>query len=369
MRPRALNLFYREPFEATRWLSQSRASRQVLRWFGIRNRLSGFRQLTRQLRLGLERAGLESRFNDFRHADRHPDEPIGVLGKTSLLARWTPANPVVFGPCMLDHPRDVPDLLDRFDARAYLVPSAWVREMFAPFFGNRVVIWPVGIDLERWRDFSEERKTVDFLVYEKFLWGREEKLKTVLGPILERLDRLGFATNLLHCGAYTHAEYEERLRRSRWMIFLCEHETQGQAYQQALACNVPVLAWDQGRWLDPKASRYGREPVPASSVPWFSEACGMTFRACEDFPARLDDFIANQSGYSPRQFVSSRLDLVESARRYADILARAGPSARPSGPAGREERDPVRAPLTPGRERGSTTAGGKGETTRAEPGP
>ena len=36
------------------------------------------------------------------------------------------------------------------------------------------------------------------------------------------------------------------------MIFLVEHETQGIAYQEAMACDVPILAWDQGNWLDPK---------------------------------------------------------------------------------------------------------------------
>ena len=324
MVPRAPSLFYGEPFEATRWLSQFRGPRRVLGAFGVRNRLSGFRQLTRQLLLGLRRAGLEPRFNDFRHASRHLCEPIGFLGKTSLLARWKPQNPVVFGPCMLDHPRDFPDLLDRFDARAYLVPSAWVRDLFAPYFGDRVVVWPVGIDLERWRDFSQERKSVDFLVYEKLLWNRPEKLRTVLRPILDTMEKRGFTTTVLHCGSYTHAEYEAALRRSRRMVFLCEHETQGQACQQALACNVPVLAWDQGVWLDPKATQYEREPVPASSVPWFSEACGMTFRACADFPARLDDFLANEASWAPRRFISGRLELVASARRYAEILAGAG---------------------------------------------
>ena len=35
------------------------------------------------------------------------------------------------------------------------------------------------------------------------------------------------------------------------MVFLCEHENQDIAYQQALACGVPILAWDRGGyWQD-----------------------------------------------------------------------------------------------------------------------
>ena len=50
------------------------------------------------------------------------------------------------------------------------------------------------------------------------------------------------------------------------------------AYQEALASNLPVLAWDQGEWLDPARPRYSDAPVAATSVPYFSEACGLRFK-------------------------------------------------------------------------------------------
>src|SRR5437773_2391273 len=125
-----LSLFY---FEASddRWFPLDRYPRSAARWLLRRNRLAGHRQLTRQLGVGLKAAGVRCRFNAYRYANRHPDEPIGVLGKNVLLDHWQPRNPAVFGPCMLDHPKDRPGLFDRFNARYYLVPSAWVRDMFA----------------------------------------------------------------------------------------------------------------------------------------------------------------------------------------------------------------------------------------------
>ena len=39
----------------------------------------------------------------------------------------------------------------------------------------------------------------------------------------------------------TVQSYRALLRRSKSMLFLCESETQGMAYQEALASNVPVL--------------------------------------------------------------------------------------------------------------------------------
>ena len=318
-----LSLFYSEPSD-DRWVPLDRYPLRLARWLLSRNRVTGYRQVTRQLRLGLKRAGIICRFNPYRHAGRHPSEPIGVLGGSLVLDHWRPQNPAVFGPCMLDHPKDRGDLFERFNARYYLVPSAWVRNMFAPYFGDRVLVWPIGIDLDAWQDFSNATKTIDFLIYEKFLWGRPEKVRTVLGPILDWLRDHRFSTSVLHCGSYTHKEYRARLQQSKRMIFLCEHETQGQAYQQALSCNVPVLAWDQGFWLDPKAQRYERHQVPATSVPYFSHNCGLTFLNTAEFQIKIDEFL--DTSYSPRRYVQENLNLMDSARQYFEIVRRAGGS-------------------------------------------
>ena len=106
------------------------------------------------------------------------------------------------------------------------------------------------------------------------------------------------------------------------MIFLCEHETQGLAYQQALSCNVPVLAWDPGQWLDPWRYRYGEGVVPATSVPFFDERCGMTFLGVPDFAAHLSVFIeASRAGsFSPRDYVIENLTLEGCARNYLALL-------------------------------------------------
>ena len=85
-----------------------------------------------------------------------------------------------------------------------------------------------------------------------------------------------------------------------------------------MSCNVPVLAWDPGVWADPKAARYESREVPASSVPYFSPDCGLTFREVSKFPERLDAFLA--SVFQPRSYVLANLDLEESARQYLRLL-------------------------------------------------
>ena len=101
------------------------------------------------------------------------------------------------------------------------------------------------------------------------------------------------------------------------MIFLCEHETQGLAYQEAMASGMPILAWDRGFWADPLWKRFHATAPPASSVPFFSPACGEKFQGIDDFPAVLATFIQRRSSYRPRLFVADRLAMTNSAKTYA----------------------------------------------------
>jgi hypothetical protein len=100
------------------------------------------------------------------------------------------------------------------------------------------------------------------------------------------------------------------------MLFLCEHETQGMAYQEALASDVPVLSWDPGTWLDPNCRVWEDRPVPATTVPYFSSTCGDRFTGIHDFNAALDRFITNSGQYAPRQWVAENLSMQKSAELY-----------------------------------------------------
>ena len=132
----------------------------------------------------------------------------------------------------------------------------------------------------------------------------------------------GIGFTELRYGHYREEDYHQALRRCRSMIFLCEHETQGIAYQQALSCDVPILAWDQGGpWRDPT---YFPERVvfgPVTSVPYWDARCGLRFSDAADFPAKLQQFTAalEEGRYRPREYVLEHLTLAGCARTYAGI--------------------------------------------------
>jgi glycosyltransferase involved in cell wall biosynthesis len=201
--------------------------------------------------------------------------------------------------------------------RSYLMFCNWMRDMFATGYDSEMLrLWFGGIDLSEWPDAKHLTKSIDVLVYDKIRWNRDTFVPNLLQPILDELSRRGLRFHVLEYGRYTHPRYRALLKRSRSMIFLCEHETQGMAYQESLASDVPVLAWDQGYWLDPNRHRWESGPVAATSVPYFSDQCGERFKGLHDLGPALDRFMSRLASYSPRRYVSQHLSLTKSAELY-----------------------------------------------------
>lgn len=313
-----LNLFYAEP-DPDRWLPLDRIPRRIVRRL-LRGpaRPGGQKRVFLNLCAGLDRVGVSYRVNDFRHARRNPGELVCIVGKPHLLDVRDWENPILFGSAVFSHPVDDPHLFSRRPVQRMLVPGEWCRAMFAEWYGDRVRAWPVGIDTESWGPAPSAAKNVDVLLYVKTLWDRDAREAEMITPIRAELARRRLRVETLRYGSYREEDYRALLDRSRVMIFLCEHETQGIAYQQALACGVPLLAWDrQGPWLDP--AYYPRIMfTPTTGVPYWDQRCGETFRDVPEFTDSLDRLLSRfASGrYDPRGYVLERLTLERCAEEY-----------------------------------------------------
>ncbi|GJG89219.1 glycosyl transferase [Gemmatimonadetes bacterium T265] len=316
---RTVLLFY-EDVEADRLVPNDRyvrrAARRAYHAVTAGQSVSGFEIAFRMLRTALERAGCRVVVNNPALARRHPDHPVGICGYPHVLDRWSLPNPAVLGPGLFDHPSQAPRLMDDARFRSYLVPCAWYRDVFAPQYGDRCALWFGGIDTDAWPDLAAAPKDIDFLVYDKIRWNREALNASLMQPLLATLAERGQRVHVLRRGAYDLAEYRALLGRARGVLFVCEHETQGLAYQEAMACNVPILAWDPGEWLDPQRAAWTPDPVPASSVPFFDARCGERFADAAEFSAALDRFLARRAEYAPRAYVGQHLSFEESARLY-----------------------------------------------------
>ncbi len=262
-------LFYKD-FERDSFFKHDRYLKRIVRPIYHRlthkQKVSGFFVSFQRLVTALRSAGYDVRINDYRYARKHPDHPVGIVGYPHILDDWSLPNPALLGPSLYDHPNIVPRLLDDPRYKLYLVLCDWMKDMFGTVYPpERLRLWFAGIDTTEWRDMASDRKDVDVLVYDKIRWNRETYVPSLLEPIVEQLKRRGLTHEIIRYKQYDHAGYKGLLSRSRSMVFLCEHETQGLAYQEALSANVPILAWENGFWLDPRRPEWEPEPVPSPS--------------------------------------------------------------------------------------------------------
>lgn len=322
-----LFLFYEEP-DPDRWLPGDRYPRRLIRRI-VRgpSQPGGVMRWFLNLRTGLDRLGVSYRLNDYRGLRRTPGAWAHVVGKPHVVEKIPAGHPIVYGPGVGSHPFEN-DFWSRADIRLLLLSCDWFKAMYDRDLPVPVktAVWPAGVETDLWQPPKPPPPANTVLVYDKIRWQRAQLEPTLLHPILEKLRAAGLKVHHLRYGHYREPEYRELLSKVKAMVFLCEHETQGFAYLQALACGVPILAWDRGgEWQDPEYHPHRVRFAPVTSVPYFDERCGLRFSDLEEFHGALPTFLeqVRTDTFRPRDYVLERFDLARQARVYLDLCAAA----------------------------------------------
>ncbi|UWQ21580.1 hypothetical protein [Jannaschia sp. W003] len=289
-------------------------------WRGLRRTQvnTGFFTAFLALKHSLEVAGIRVRVNDFAFARANPRMPVGISGFEAVYDRVVLPNPAVFGPGFVPDPDRIPEIDRTHNIKIFTHPSEWPCRLY-PDLGDRVQPMFCAVDTADWPDLSRREKAVDFLLYDKIYRRRAEREADLLAPLRAALDARGLRHETLRYGAHHFAQYRRALERARALLFVCEHETQGLAYQEAMAANLPVLAWDEGVLMDPRERALAPPGLRVSSVPYFDDRCGMTFRI-GTMERQLDAFLARRDGFAPRAFVAETLSPAAGAARFLELL-------------------------------------------------
>lgn len=284
--------------------------------------LGGVKSVYVNLLKGLGRIGADYVAN-IPYGEVRPGDLVGVIGLgRNCLDGYDKTNPILAGVAVTEHPAEWPTLFEDYPVASYVVHCDWVKAMYERHYGPRISTWAVGIDTDRWTPQPASGKSIDFLIYDKVRSDHDRVHRAMVDPIRAALTQRNLSHEVIRYGSYRPEDYQAALARAEALLFLCEHESQGLAYQQAMSCGLPVLAWDPGQWLDSLRFRYGESFVASTSVPLFDERCGTTFRSAIDFEQSLDLFLdAHRSGqYRPRDYVLENLTLAGCAQRYIYLL-------------------------------------------------
>jgi hypothetical protein len=316
-------LYYVREAEGDRWIAGDRYIRPIIRRI-IRGvpRPGGVDKVFINLCLGLDKLGVKYEvnlpFNQLQKSDR-----VGILGRGhNCLNGYDRPNPIVAGIGLMTHPTEWPNLCQQYPVVKYLQHSDWANEVYKPYFGERCTVWPVGIDSEFWQPAQIQQKSVDFLIYNKIRWDYEQRDEDLVTPIKQILTKQGLSFEELRYGCYNTQDYQQALSRCRTMIFLCEHESQGLAYQECLSSDVPIIAWDVNECLDPNRFSWGMPHISATSVPYWDKRCGIKFKDINEFTFQLEEFLhqLNQQQFAPRNYILENLTLEKCAQNFLGIM-------------------------------------------------
>ncbi|MBU2888771.1 glycosyltransferase [Celeribacter halophilus] len=280
---------------------------------------TGFYTAFLNLRRSLESSGIKVRVNDFSYARANPNMPIGITGFRSVYDKVRLPNPAMFGPGEVPVPSDTPRVVRDCNLQIVTQPSEWYCKLWRPVLGDMVKPMFVGIDTEKWPDLSWQAKDIDVLIYDKIRWHYDERKADLLDPLLAHLESRGMSYLVLRYGSHHLRQFRAALARARSMAFLCEHETQGLAYQEAMCSGVPIFAWDERQLVCPHEIKIAPAGIEVSSVPYFDDRCGVRFKK-RDMIAAFDQFWEVHSHYTPRDYVCENLSLKAGAQRYLELF-------------------------------------------------
>ena len=286
---------------------------------------TGFYSQFINLCAALTAAGCDVRVNNYALALKNPHYPIGVSGYPTVIAKLPLTNPAIFGPGDFGMPDTFASIACKSQFGSLICFCEWIGKIYEATCPGKITKWFAGIEPKNWQLGGTGAKDIDCLIYDKIRWDRERLVPILIDDLCKTICSRGLSFEIIRYGEHAQSEYRKLLARSRSLVFLCEHETQGLAYQEALAANIPVFAWDEGVLMDPALRRFAPADLKVSSVPYFSDECGVRFKIStlhDDF----DRFLGGLELYRPRNFVEANLSPNESARRYLEAYFSLGVS-------------------------------------------
>lgn len=215
----------------------------------------------------------------------------------------------IIGPNICVLPIDSNIVMNYNNYKKIIVPSNWIKNKYSRWIPeDKISVWPVGIDTNKFIDFSKNEKCYDFLIYYK---NRDPQNLT---EIIDFLNLKNKTYQIVKYGYYNESDFISLISNSKYGLVIDNTESQGIAIQEMMSCNLPLLVWDITEW-NHRGQQY---IVPATSVPYWSKECGEIFYNIEELNEKFNLFITKN--YEPRNFILNNLSLPKMATEIIQLL-------------------------------------------------
>lgn len=228
---------------------------------------------------------------------------------------------VIVGPNLFILPRNIPTKIDLTKV-VYIQPSPWACDFWKDLGFNKCQLdfWPAGIETEV---FFERKKPESGQVLIYFKQRYQEELKFVKNL----LEQKNIPYDLIVYGAYQQDEYLNKLKNTKYIIWVGRQETQGIALEEALSMNIPILVWDVktlGHWSTSSKemsifNQVENDSRRATSAAYFDDCCGIKIKDKLELAGSIDLIEKNWKEFTPRQYILENLSLKKQAQDFINL--------------------------------------------------
>jgi hypothetical protein len=203
--------------------------------------------------------------------------------------------------------------------------SPWVLHTYkqiAPELNIKYLTCHLGIDTDSISVVPSIEKRTRVMVYSKH--RHPDALHRVLKLLLEK----DVEYDLFQYGSYKDQFFKEKLKDTKFVVWIGSHESQGFAFQETLASNVPILLWDVTSMYDEYNNGWVYEylkptgiPLLATTANVWSDECGIKFTKEEELEDAFAKMNQELNTFSPRKLIEEKVSLTNT---YTNLLRAIG---------------------------------------------
>lgn len=245
---------------------------------------------------------------------------------------------IIYGPGFFTFPSGPivgPTRDDLVGRCAFNTLSEWNKNVYLDMATSLVVpivCFPYGVETDYFYP-ENVAKEYDCILYVK---SRPPELVAYAQKLLEEK---GLRYKVFKYGSYNGNDYLYTLKRSKFMVVLDAHESQGFALQEAMSCNVPLLVLDIESMYDEMANgqtytheKYDPYLLIATSVPYWTDECGIIIHKKEQLSSSIDSMVNIYNTFTPRDYVLRTLSNEVCMKRILDYFTITPPGHPPGHP-------------------------------------
>ena len=280
----------------------------------------GHPSVTRSLVEGLKAIGADFNYNPKKKSDLGKDvvvlSGVRTLKQAIKLKRLGVIERIFAGPNIVVRSIDHDSIIASPEVDFVITPSEWVSKAYieeVPSLAARCIEWAAGVDPEFWKPDPHIERT-HALIFTKPQIGPIPDI----GPYVLYLKNNKYLVDLIEYGSFTQDEYREKLNRAKFLVGFVASESQGIAWAEAWAMDVPTFVWRNN------VNKVGGKEFMVSSAPYLTDCTGRFFQSISEFRLLISAFPMRKEVWGPRDWAAANMSDYSVADGLIEVVKKFG---------------------------------------------